>query len=86
MANNSPEAVAQQNAAMKAQLAHVTSLIEEYTRVSTGFAGKTLTVQEHGQQTGILNAAVRETNKLLHAVKGPLGTVYCHVENVSHLP
>ncbi|KAK2804504.1 hypothetical protein FQN50_006579 [Emmonsiellopsis sp. PD_5] len=75
MAHNSPEAVAQQNAAMKAQLAHVTGLVEEYCNISAGYAGKECTLEEKGKQSSAHTKVVQETNKLLHAIKGPLDTV-----------
>ncbi|KAL1966237.1 hypothetical protein VTN77DRAFT_4789 [Rasamsonia byssochlamydoides] len=80
----SPEEVSLQNAAIRQQLAHVTSLVEEYIEISTLNAGKTLTIQEHGEQSRIHTIVVQETYKLLHAIKGPLDTVFCHFENVAH--
>ncbi|KAK2744921.1 hypothetical protein FQN55_006483 [Onygenales sp. PD_40] len=82
MVHNSPEAVAQQNAAMKAQLAHVTALVEEYCNISTAQAGKECTLEEKGKQSSDHTRIVQETHKLLHAIKGPLDTVFCHFENV----
>ena len=79
---NTPEAVAQQNAAIRAQLAHVTTLVEQYTSITAENAGKTLTIAENGRQSGVHTDVVRETYKLLHAIKGPLDTVFCHFENV----
>ncbi|PGH11173.1 hypothetical protein AJ79_05015 [Helicocarpus griseus UAMH5409] len=84
MALNSPEAVAQQNAAMKAQLAHVTSLVNKYCNVATSLAGKELTIEEHVKQSGIHTTVVQEAHKLLNAIKGPVDTLFCHFENVAH--
>ncbi|KAK2798205.1 hypothetical protein FQN51_007891 [Onygenales sp. PD_10] len=81
MVHNSPEAVAQQNAAMKAQLAHVTALVEEYCNISTAQAGKECTLEEKGKQSSDHTRIVQETHKLLHAIKGPLDTAFCHFEN-----
>lgn len=78
------QAVAQQNAAIKEQLARVSSLVAQYTTASAANAGKkTLTVEEQGEQSRNHTAVVQETHKLLHAIKGPVDTVYCHFENVS---
>ncbi|PGH32250.1 hypothetical protein GX50_04981 [[Emmonsia] crescens] len=84
MAQNTPQAVAQQNAAMKAQLAHVTSLVEEYCNLSTSLAGKVLSIEESGKQSGIHTTVVQEAHKLLHYIKGPVDTLFCHFENVAH--
>lgn len=83
MAHNSPEAVAQQNAAMKSQLAHVSALVEDYTQISTENAGKSVSIEENGKQSAAHTAVVQETYKLLHAIKGPVDSVYSHFENVS---
>lgn len=83
MAHNSPEAVAQQNAAMKSQLAHVSALVEDYTQISTENAGKSVSIEENGKQSAAHTAVVQETYKLLHAIKGPVDSVYSHFENVA---
>lgn len=87
MAQSSSEAVSKQNSAIKAQLAHVTSLVEEYCKLSTANADKSaLTVEEQGLQSEVFTNTVQEAHKLLHTIKGPLDTVYCHFENVSSIP
>lgn len=85
MTHSSPEAISQQNAAIREQLSLVSSLVEQYTATTAANAGnsKTLTVQEHGEQSRIHTAVVQETQKLLHAIKGPVDSVYSHFENVN---
>ncbi|OJJ46002.1 hypothetical protein ASPZODRAFT_142639 [Penicilliopsis zonata CBS 506.65] len=80
-----PSSVAAQNAAIRAQLAHVTALVEEYCAISTEQARlKELSIEQHGRQSGSHTAVVREAHKLLNTIKGPLDTVFCHFENGAH--
>lgn len=77
----SPEQTAQRNAAIKQQLATVIALAEQYERISTQNAGKT-GIEETKQVTSAHTALCAETQKLLRTVKGPLDSVWSHIENV----
>ncbi|KAL1966251.1 hypothetical protein VTN77DRAFT_4604 [Rasamsonia byssochlamydoides] len=77
------EQIAQQNAAIKQQLATVIALAEQYEKLSTQNAGKS-DVEGTKEVSSAHTALCTETQKLLRTVRGPLDFVWSHFENVAN--
>ncbi|KAF2837272.1 o-methyltransferas-like protein [Patellaria atrata CBS 101060] len=80
---NTPDAVAQQNAAIQASLEHFTSGVKSYSHISTQNAGKT-GIQESCEVAAAHTSLVLDAVNLLRAVKGPVDMVFSHFENAAH--
>lgn len=83
---NTPETIAQQNAAIKQALDETNALAEMYSKISSAHAGASGT-QEPGEIGKAHTALSLQTAKLLRTVRGPVDMVFSHFENVSfHVP
>jgi hypothetical protein len=81
---NTPEMVAQENAAIREALEDVTAAAKAYAQVSTANAGKAAIV-EAGEVTASKRSLQLKSQKLLETVRGPVDMVMVHQENVRSL-
>jgi hypothetical protein len=76
-----PEAVAQENAAIQEALEDVTSAAKAYAQVSAANAGKT-GMADFGQVVESKRSLHLKSQRLLQVVRGPADMVFSHSENV----
>ena len=81
---NTPEMVAQQNAAIQEALEDVTAATKTYAQVFSANAGKAGIV-EAGEVTASKRSLQLKSQRLLETVRGPVDMVISHQENVRSL-
>ena len=82
MTHTNPKVMAQEQDTIKEKLAEVNTAVDHFIKIAAQNAGNDLSAQQIDELGSIRNEAEKQLYQLLHAVKGPVQSVYSHAEQV----